>query len=68
MISPGSQLIGATHSPILLSYPGARILSFDEPPIAEVAYDALDHVSLTRDFLKEPGRYLRHLLAGQDEE
>lgn len=68
MVSAGSQLIVATHSPILLSYPGARILSFDEPPIAEVAYDALDHVTLTRDFLKEPGRYLRHLLAGQDAE
>ena len=66
LVATGSQLIVATHSPILLSYPGARILSFDEPPIREVAYDDLDHVTLTRDFLREPGQYLRHLLPDAD--
>jgi predicted ATPase len=60
-VSGGSQFVVATHSPILLAFPGARILTFDETPIAEVAYADLEHVNLTRSFLENPERYLRHL-------
>ncbi len=59
--SEGSQFVIATHSPILLAYPGARIYSFDENPVRQVAWEELDHVTVTRDFLAAPGRYLRHL-------
>src|SRR3974390_779814 len=38
----GAQFIIATHSPILLACPGARIFSFDQVPIAEVAYGNLE--------------------------
>lgn len=62
-VDRGGQFIIATHSPILLAYPTATIYSFDEPPIRKVAYSDLAHVTLTRDFLNEPGRYLRHLVA-----
>lgn len=55
------QFIVCTHSPILMAAPGARILSFDTEPVAEVAYDDLEHVTLTRDFLNAPERFLRHL-------
>jgi predicted ATPase len=51
----------ATHSPILLAFPGAKIYSFDRAPVAAVAYEDLDHVVLTRDFLNDPGAFLRHL-------
>jgi predicted ATPase len=61
MVSKGSQLIVATHSPLLLAYPEARIYSFDKTPIARETFETLDHVQITRDFLREPGRYLRHL-------
>jgi predicted ATPase len=61
MVAQDAQFVVATHSPILLAFPGARIYSFDAQPVAEVAYDELDHVVLTRDFLNDPGRYLRHL-------
>lgn len=63
MVDQGGQFIIATHSPILLAYPSAQILSFDEPAITEVAYDTLEHVTVTRDFLNNPEAYLRHLLA-----
>ncbi len=56
-----AQFIIATHSPILMAFPGAVILSFDKTPIQPVAYDDLEHVSLTRDFLNNPDSYLRHL-------
>ncbi|MFI5311060.1 MAG: AAA family ATPase [Gemmatimonadales bacterium] len=62
MVQEDAQFIIATHSPILLAYPGATILSFDELPVRQVEYEALDHVTVTRGFLNEPGRYLRHLI------
>ena len=56
-----AQFVIATHSPLLLAYPGAVIYSFDRSPVARVAYDDLDHVRLTRDFLQDPQRFLRQL-------
>ena len=61
MLEQNAQFIIATHSPILLAFPGAKILSFDLVPIREVAYEDLEHVSLTRDFLKDPESFLRRL-------
>lgn len=61
MLAQGAQFVIATHSPILLAFPGARIYSFDRMPIAEVPYAELEHVVLTREFLNDPGRYLRAL-------
>ena len=57
----GSQVVMATHSPILLAYPGADLLSFDATPIARVRYDELEHVTFTREFLRDPDAFLRHL-------
>jgi len=62
LVENGSaQFIIATHSPLLLAYPGARILSFDDGAIRDTAYDDLPHVTLTRSFLAAPDRYLRQL-------
>ena len=60
-VADGSQFVLATHSPLLLAYPGARLYSFDASPPAPVEWDALEHVRLTRDFLAAPERFLRHL-------
>ncbi len=57
----GGQCVIATHSPILLGYPGARIYSFDEGSVREVAYDELPHVTLTREFLAAPERFFKYL-------
>ncbi len=61
MVAQGGQFVIATHSPILLAFPGATIWSFDEHPPRAVPYDEIDHVRVTRDFLAAPERYLRHL-------
>ncbi len=61
MVAQHAQFIIATHSPILMAFPGAVILSCDHSPIKEVAYDDLEHVTLTRDFLNNPAAFLRHL-------
>jgi predicted ATPase len=61
MVSQNSQFIIATHAPILMAFEDAVILSFDTLPITEVKYDQLEHVKLTRDFLNDPGAFLKHL-------
>jgi len=62
MVSQKAQFIVATHSPMLLAYPDAQIYNFDSTPIRAVAYDELDHVRITRDFLNAPARYLNQIL------
>ena len=62
MVEKGGQFVIATHSPIIMAYPGATILSCDEGRIQQVDYDQLDHVVVMRDFLNNPQQYLRHLL------
>ena len=61
MIAEDAQFIIATHSPILLAFPGATIYTFDEAPPRRVKYNELEHVRLTRDFLNAPEAFLRHL-------
>ena len=56
-----AQFIVATHSPILMGYPDAQIISFDSIPPCNVEYDDVEHVSLTRDFLNNREAFLRHL-------
>ncbi len=55
------QFVIATHSPFVLSVPGATLLCFDEAGLREAPYEELDHVRLARDFLAAPERYWRHL-------
>jgi predicted ATPase len=62
MVAEDAQFVIATHSPILLAYPGASIVSFDELPVRPVEYGELESVRLVRDFLAEPGRYLRGIV------
>lgn len=61
MVAQNCQFIIATHSPILMAYPGATILSFDYAPARRVVYEELEHVTVTRSFLNDPEAYLRHL-------
>jgi predicted ATPase len=61
MTAQDAQFIIATHSPILMAFPQALILSFDEDPVQSVEYESLEHVNLTRDFLNNPEAFLRHL-------
>jgi predicted ATPase len=55
------QFIIATHSPVLMAIPGARIFLFDEGHIREERFEDLESVALVRDFLQSPQRFLRYL-------
>lgn len=56
-----NQFIIATHSPILLSYPGAEILSLDNGKLKPIEYKETEHYKLTKAFLENPERYFKHL-------
>jgi predicted ATPase len=62
LILADSQFIIATHSPILMAYPDARIYLCGKDGVAEVAYEDTEHFQVTHDFLANPKRMLRVLL------
>jgi len=62
MVGEGeSQFIIATHSPILMAFPGATIYCLDAGAPRQVAWGDVEHVTVTRDFLNDPETYLRLL-------
>jgi predicted ATPase len=58
-----SQFFIATHSAILLTYPGATIVSFDKGRLEQVTLEDTSHFRITRDLLNDPAAYWRHLAA-----
>ena len=58
----GAQFLVATHSPVLLACPQARIYELDENGLAPCEYDDLDAVRFTRGFLDAPERFIRAAL------
>ncbi|HEX8343257.1 MAG TPA: AAA family ATPase [Actinoplanes sp.] len=58
----GSQVVVATHSPLLTALPGATILELGEHGIRKVAWDDLEVVAHWRRFLDRPGAYLDPVL------
>jgi predicted ATPase len=68
LASPGhAQFLIATHSPILLAYPGAVIFDLDGDTIEPIRYEETKHYLITRDFLTSPERFFKHLFAQADE-
>ena len=57
-----SQFIVATHSPILMTFPGATVVSFDSQSLEAIDYRESEHFNLTKGILDHPERYWKHLL------
>ena len=62
LVKADSQLILATHSPILMTYPGAQVLLIDEQGITPTDYRSTEHYRITRRFLENPNSILNELL------
>ena len=62
LVKSDSQFVIATHSPILMAFPGARLYQLGEAGICPVAYRETEHYQLTRRFLENPERMLHYLL------
>ncbi|HZC72774.1 MAG TPA: AAA family ATPase [Jatrophihabitans sp.] len=57
----GSQVVLATHSPVLAAFPGATILEFGAHGIRTAAWAELELVQHWQAFLEDRDLYLRHL-------
>ncbi len=63
LVEAKSQFVIATHSPIILGYPDALIYELSDKGVAEVAYEDLEHVQVTRNFLNRRETFLDVLLS-----
>ncbi len=62
LVKKHSQLIIATHSPILLAYPEAKILQFNDEGISTINYEETEQYQVTRRFLDDHRRHIKFLL------
>lgn len=62
LIDNNSQFIIATHSPILMTFPGAEILELHEKGISSISYKETDHFIITKRFMDAPEKILSELM------
>lgn len=62
LVGEGSQFIIATHSPILLSYPDAKIVEFTDEGAQETTLEETSHYRIMKQFFDDKDRMLHHLL------
>ena len=60
-VRAGAQFIIATHSPILLGFPDAEILSFDGGTVRPIAYEETESYQITRLFVNRREQLLRQM-------
>lgn len=59
LIKKDSQFIIATHSPILMAFPGAKVYEFSENGIEEKDYRETEHFQIMKNFLHDPERMMK---------
>jgi predicted ATPase len=62
-----AQILIATHSPILMAYPGAQLLEIASGAVRAGDYRETSHFRLMRRFLADPERYLAEFLDGRSQ-
>ncbi|OAS85625.1 MULTISPECIES: AAA family ATPase [Metabacillus] len=62
LVNENSQFIIATHSPIIMSYPKAKILELTESGINESRLEDTNHYSIMKQFFDDRERLIHHLL------
>lgn len=67
LVKDQSQFIIATHSPILMAYPNAKIFYFDQSGCRQISFEETEHYKITRDFLNNYPKRLSQLLTDIDE-
>lgn len=66
LVHQDSQFIIASHSPILMAYPNARILLLDDNGYRPTPYQQTEHYQITRAFLEDPEEGVKKAFAGED--
>lgn len=68
LVEDNSQFIIATHSPILMAYPRAKLYLLDQTGFTTARYEDTEHYAVTKEFLANPARMLEQLLADDEED
>ncbi|NRB41788.1 MAG: AAA family ATPase [Pseudomonadales bacterium] len=63
LVNDNSQFIMATHSPILMAYPGAKIYQIDTSGINPIEYKDTEHYQITKAFINNPEPMLKELFS-----
>ncbi|MFF2910990.1 AAA family ATPase [Paenibacillus sp. NPDC057934] len=66
LVKRNSQFIIATHSPILMSYPGADIFLLESEGIRKVTLEETEHFTVTKAFMNDREKMLRELLVDDE--
>jgi predicted ATPase len=66
LVMKDSQFIIATHSPILLAYPNAKIFFLDDDGISEISYEETEHYVVTKNFLNNHKKLLQTILSDDE--
>ncbi len=61
-----SQVIMATHSPLLMALPGARLLQVTRHGFAEIDYRATQHFKLYQSFTMDPEYFVTEAMRYED--
>lgn len=62
LVKQNSQFIISTHSPILMTFPGAEVLEITEKGIRSVDYKDTEHYIVTKRFMHAPEKMVESLL------
>lgn len=62
LVNQNSQFIISTHSPILMTFPGAEVLEITEDGIESVDYKKTEHFIITKRFMDAPEKMIESLL------
>ncbi len=62
LVQKNSQFIVSTHSPILMTFPGAEVLEITEKDICSVDYKDTEHFMITKRFMDAPEKIVKDLL------
>jgi predicted ATPase len=67
LVQKDSQFIVATHSPVLMAYPGATLFSLDERGYTKVSYKETEHYQVMEQFINNTGGMLEAIMSPDDE-
>ncbi len=62
LVNQQSQFIIATHSPVIMGYPGAMILEISSKGIEVVEYEKTEHYIIMKEFINNRKKMLEVLL------
>jgi predicted ATPase len=62
LVLRNSQFIIATHSPILMAYPTAKIFLLNDDGFQRVRYEETEHYAVTRHFMSDPTGMVQEML------